>query len=489
MLDEIGGDIVQAFGGADQRFELGPFAGELRFAFDFFGFGELVEFLVEQIGFVVRQIELDQRDSRSRWGRWRRRGRRARYRRCRCSRRRRRGCRLSAELDRGAGEADEGGVRQGIANGGGVAIDEVVLAAVRLVGHDDDVAAVAQQRVHIAFRIGAEFLDGGEDHAASRALQQLAQLGAGIGLLRRLAEELAATGEGAEELIVQVVAVGEHDDGRVCHGRFEDELAGEEEHGQALAGALGVPDDAALVVAVGSGGFDGAFDGLVDRVVLVIPGDLLDDGLAVVFEDDEGADQIEEPPLLEHALDEGFELVGGFGNELVAVDGLPGHSAFEGGVDDAEAGLDAVGDHFDLVVGEEGGQVLMVGLELVPGSFDGGLLVGEVLQLDDGEGDAVDEDDDVGPAMFVFDDGELVDGAEVVVFRVVEVDQGDVLTADFAVVKDVDFDAVDEHVMEGAVGLDEGGAAGGEDLADGFVDGFRRATGIDPSERFAEHLR
>ena len=58
-----------------------------------------------------------------------------------------------------------------------------------------------------------------------------------------------AAGEGAEELVVEVVAVGEDDDGRVRHRRVQDDAAGVEGHRQALARALRVPDDADAPVA------------------------------------------------------------------------------------------------------------------------------------------------------------------------------------------------------------------------------------------------
>ena len=56
-------------------------------------------------------------------------------------------------------------------------------------------------------------------------------------------------GERAEELVVQVVAVGDDDQRRVLHRRVEDDAAGVERHRQALARALGVPDDADAPVA------------------------------------------------------------------------------------------------------------------------------------------------------------------------------------------------------------------------------------------------
>ena len=76
-----------------------------------------------------------------------------------------------------------------------------------------------------------------------------AQVGAALRLHGGLAQEVLAAGEGAEELVVEVVAVGEDDDGRVLHRRLADDGAGVEGHRQALAGALGVPDDADAAVA------------------------------------------------------------------------------------------------------------------------------------------------------------------------------------------------------------------------------------------------
>ena len=118
------------------------------------------------------------------------------------------------ELDRRAGEADERGVRQGVAHVPGEAVDEVVLAAVRLVGDDDDVAAVGERRVPVALLLGEELLDRGEDHAARSDRQELAQVRAGLGLHRRLAQQILAARERAEELVVQVVAIGEDDERR-----------------------------------------------------------------------------------------------------------------------------------------------------------------------------------------------------------------------------------------------------------------------------------
>lgn len=114
----------------------------------------------------------------------------------------------------------------------GEAVDEGVLAAVGLVGNDDDVPPIGEQ----------------------------------------------------------LVAVGEDDERRVGERRQADDLPDEEGHRQALAAALRVPDNADALVPLGRGRLHRTCDGLMHGVELVEPGQLLDDVLAVVLEDDEMAE-------------------------------------------------------------------------------------------------------------------------------------------------------------------------------------------------------
>ena len=67
-----------------------------------------------------------------------------------------------------------------------------------------------------------------------------------------VAAEVADCGEGTEELVVQVVAVGDDDYGGIFHRRVADDFAGVEHHGEALARALGMPDDAGAAIAEAS---------------------------------------------------------------------------------------------------------------------------------------------------------------------------------------------------------------------------------------------
>ena len=68
-----------------------------------------------------------------------------------------------------------------------VPVDEVVLAAVRLVGDHHDVAALRQRGVAVALLVRQELVDGREHYAAHFDREELAQLCAALGLYRRLA--------------------------------------------------------------------------------------------------------------------------------------------------------------------------------------------------------------------------------------------------------------------------------------------------------------
>ena len=281
---------------------------------------------------------------------------------------------------------------------------------------------------------GENFCRCREDDAAGGPVEQLAQFVAVAGLLRRLAQQVLAHAERAEKLVVEVVAVGEHDERRVFHRGVLDDLPGVERHEQALAGALRVPDDADLAVAVRAGGGERAVDGLPDGVELVIAGENLGEAAAGVAEDDEVLDEVEEAALVEHALEDGFQLGRALGREVVAGDGAPRHEPLAVSGQRADAGVEAVGNHEHRVRAEQRRNLRLVGLQLVEGAVDGGVLVAGILEFDHAQRQAVDEDHDVGPAVgLVLDDGVLVDGEPVVGVGVVEVDQSRLLAADGAI--------------------------------------------------------
>ena len=117
-----------------------------------------------------------------------------------------------------------------------------------LVGNDDDVVAgaVGLVRVHVL----VELVDQAEDEAVI-LLQQFLQLLAGAGARGFLVRDAAAD-KRAENLVVEVLAVGGDDEGEVA-GDVAPDLLGEHDHGIGLAAALGVPEDAeAAEVRVGA---------------------------------------------------------------------------------------------------------------------------------------------------------------------------------------------------------------------------------------------
>ncbi len=88
-----------------------------------------------------------------------------------------------------------------------------------------------------------------EHHAARLDCELRTQFGAALRLQRRLLQQIPAAGKGTEDLVVEVVAVCQHDDSGILHRRFVHDAPGIERHGQALARALGVPDGPDVPVA------------------------------------------------------------------------------------------------------------------------------------------------------------------------------------------------------------------------------------------------
>jgi hypothetical protein len=108
-------------------------------------------------------------------------------------------------------------------------------------------------------------------------------------------------------------------------------------------------------------------------VVLVVTGNLLEGGrAALLLKDDEVADEVEQAAFFEDTVQQHLELGDRSGGGLLAGDGLPGQEPFLVGGERTQAGLQAVGDDKELVGVEQGGDVVLVGLELIKGVPEGG---------------------------------------------------------------------------------------------------------------------
>ena len=330
----------------------------------------------------------------------------------------------------------------------------------------------------VALLLREEFLDGGEDHAAGFHGKLGAQVGPVLRLNRGLAQQVGAAREGGEELVVEVVAVGQHHHGRVCHRRLADDATGVERHGEALARTLGMPDDAdppvarratrpaaGLVAAAFFPGDDqsrplqfgraqGLGHGRADRVELVITGHLLGEyATPVVLEDDEVAYEREEPRRRADTLQHHLQLRHRRGSERLAGDRAPRLEPLPPGSERADARLKPVRDDERRVHGEERRQLGLVGLELLPCGPDGRVLACRVLEFDQPERQSVDEQHHVrAPLVLVFHNGNLVDRQPVVAVRVLEIHDTHLRAPDVTVIRAVlHRHAVHDHAVEGAV--------------------------------------
>ena len=177
---------------------------------------------------------------------------------------------------------------------------QAILPPVGLVHHDDDIPPPGQCRA--AF---LKLLHGGKDDVVGlTACQQLSQMLTALRVLGRLPQEVLAPDKLAVELIIEVVSVGDDDDGRAFQGLLQ--TVGVENHGQRHPTALRMPENAAL--AVGLRRTPGGRDGLFDGEILMIPGQNFERVLSVHIETDKVFEDVEETLLLEQSLKKDIKI-------------------------------------------------------------------------------------------------------------------------------------------------------------------------------------
>ena len=105
---------------------------------------------------------------------------------------------------------------------------------------------------------------------------------------------------------------------------------------------------------------------------------------------------------------------------------------------------------------EQGRYLVLVGLELIEGPFEGGILIARVLEFDHGQGEAIDEQHHIRtPVVAALDHRELVHCEPVVSVHIVEVDQPGDVSADGPVLAGyLDRHALDQIAVEAAVLFD-----------------------------------
>ena len=302
----------------------------------------------------------------------------------------------------GACEADEGGVGHEGFHG---AVEFAVLGAVAFINKDKD---VADRLAGLGFEICDElfkvfvfkvaltkFMDEGAKESGGGFAELSHEVAAAAGAI----DGFACIGEYVVDLLVKFGPIG--DDGDAGVGMIGEGPFGQEDHGDAFAAALGMPDDATLTIMdVGLGGFDAE--------VLVDAGEFL----FACVEEDEVVDEVEESGFVAEFEEVFVEFVA----SVVGFVFFPGKEVFIFGADRA------VTESFGVVSGQDE----LNGAEEALNEF--GLLVGEALtdavtdrdaavfQFDYGDGDAVDVENDVGAFLFFALDGDFFGDSEVVGF-------------------------------------------------------------------------
>ena len=383
-----------------------------------------------------------------------------------------------------AGEADERGVGQRIPQMFGKAIGdlaglldpclEAILAAMCLIRDHHHIAAVGQQRIGRSLFRG-ELLDGGEHHPTRCPRQRLLQILAAVGLHRCLSDQVAAHGESAEQLVVQIVAVGDDNDGRVFHRRFTHQLPGVESHQQALPRTLGVPDHPCPAVTAGPAGLHRAGHGPLHGMELVITRDDLGDAARRVTIQREILQQRQQAWPGKHPFDEHRHLRRTFRRHIGAIGRAPGHEAFQIGGQRTDARLHPVGRDQNGIGAEQRRDLRLVGLQLVEGRTQRCGLGPRFLHLDHRDRQAVQEHHHIRAAvMAVFDHGELGNGQPVVLV-LLRIHQSHRIAADRAIRSPVFHRHTFHHgAMQAAVFLDQRGAVAGDHPPQGI---FARILG------------
>ena len=147
---------------------------------------------------------------------------------------------LLAGQQRRAGEADVAGIGEHLPHARRVAAQ---LGALGFVHQHEDVGRGVAELL-VSQRL-VELVHQGGDDVRLAVGHQFHQMAAALGPVRRQ----AAGREGVAELLVQVHPVGHQHDARIADGRLQRQRARQHHHGQRLARALGVPDDAAATLA------------------------------------------------------------------------------------------------------------------------------------------------------------------------------------------------------------------------------------------------
>ena len=219
-----------------------------------------------------------------------------------------------------------------------------------------------------------------------------------------LSQDVLAGGERTEKLIVQIVAVGNHNQRRIFHVRMPNNLSSVKKHRKTFAASLRVPHNSdpasPEMISPGTIGFFPTFlcsgyfrefgettyelifirlnatggkracQSFVHRPVLVVCGYFLLNFCTVILIHDKIQNVVEKPTLLENPEDSCFEFGSSFRDKVFAVNCPPGHESVPSAGYSSGTCLDSVGDYQKFICCEQGGNVSFICLKLVECVFD-----------------------------------------------------------------------------------------------------------------------
>ena len=278
------------------------------------------------------------------------------------------------------------------------------------------------ERVIEVRRHAAELVDRRDDDAPIAVLQQPVEPSDAVGVFQVAQAEC---GQVLEHLIFQLVAVNHEEDGRLVGLGCAEESLCRFDHGEGLAAALGVPNEAA-----GTVGGKGASDGGVHRAGLVLAQNVFIQLLILLGKDDvvlqEGEHLWDGAEALHLSLQPAG--LGILPVEDVAPHRVPGHAVGK---------ADGVGGDEELLGNEQLGCLAVVTADLIHAERYR-LVFGGVLTFDDQYGNAIDKKDNILPCAIVAVVKSPLFGDFVhVARRVVVIDQDQVTLAVLLVVKEL----------------------------------------------------
>ncbi len=223
-------------------------------------------------------------------------------------------------------------------------------------------------------------------------------------------------------------------------------------------------------------------DGAVDCVVLVIARHDLRQAATGFAEHGEVAQQIEEPLLLEQALDQRRKFRQAFFQNSLTIRSAPRHEAFQIGRQRPHARRDAVRRDQQSIGVKQCWNLLLVSLQLIERAGQMRARAARRFQFNHCQRQAVDEQHDVRPAVdLTVDDHELLHRQPVVAFRHIEVQKLNLARRQHAIVAVVfDICAFGQQRVNATVFFQQSGKDGLGELADGIRPRFRRKLRIEP---------